>query len=426
MQALHLQLHRWTPPEAFAADAIRLHLPGIPHTVTNAATSHCAFTGKVLRMGRMMALVKNAEGKRMYEVIHYGAEGAEECADAYVDLLSTAEWQAARCAAFVQKFGPLADVSTLDDPRRFVGDLSDISQPLYTLFNARLAESVRAHYRSKAGDIFLMPFGHGHKSALDTLNREDEVLAVESGIGYPNAFHKFRVFESATWMAWHLGHENVQPSHYWFVAPNYFDEDEWPASNKNSENIGRPRIGFMGRVCAVKGLWIISNVAVRMPEYDFVVRGQGDTAEFARGAPPNLSFEEPLLHGNERGAWLCTLDAFFSPSIFLEPFHGALVEAQLCGVPVVTTAAGAATETVEHGVTGFLCHTAADFCDALRRVVHTEGRSCEYIRSRAQRLYGLAGVARRYDVIFRTLVGLYQPHRAWDGNESRLLDDVWV
>ena len=49
---------------------MRLHLPAIPHTITSAAYSHCAFTGKVLRFPRMMMSVG-------YEVYHYGVEGSE-------------------------------------------------------------------------------------------------------------------------------------------------------------------------------------------------------------------------------------------------------------------------------------------------------------------------------------------------------------
>ena len=37
-----------------------------------------------------------------------------------------------------------------------------------------------------------MPFGEAHKDAVEGL----EVLAVETGIGYPDSFLPFRIFES--------------------------------------------------------------------------------------------------------------------------------------------------------------------------------------------------------------------------------------
>ena len=43
-----------------------------------------------------------------------------------------------------------------------------------------------------------MPFGEAHKEAIDNL----EVLAVETGIGYPNSFLPFRIFESYAWKHW--------------------------------------------------------------------------------------------------------------------------------------------------------------------------------------------------------------------------------
>ena len=58
---------------------MRLHLPAIPHTITSAAYSHCAFTGQVLRFPRMMMSVG-------YEVYHYGVEGSESDA-VNIDLL---------------------------------------------------------------------------------------------------------------------------------------------------------------------------------------------------------------------------------------------------------------------------------------------------------------------------------------------------
>lgn len=44
---------------------MRLHMLGLPHTRPVSELSHCAYTGKVMRFGPMMA----AEG---HEVIHYG------------------------------------------------------------------------------------------------------------------------------------------------------------------------------------------------------------------------------------------------------------------------------------------------------------------------------------------------------------------
>jgi glycosyltransferase involved in cell wall biosynthesis len=46
--------------------------------------------------------------------------------------------------------------------------------------------------------------------------------------------------------------------------------------------------------------------------------------------------------------------------LIAEPFGGAGVEAQLVGTPVLASSFGAMIETVEHGISGYHCHTLAD------------------------------------------------------------------
>ena len=64
---------------------IRLHILGLPHTITNDKYSHCAFTGKVLRFSPMMK-------SRDFEVFHYGIETSEPGADKHFDVLSLDEF----------------------------------------------------------------------------------------------------------------------------------------------------------------------------------------------------------------------------------------------------------------------------------------------------------------------------------------------
>ena len=90
--------------------------------------------------------------------------------------------------------------------------------------------------------------------------------------------------------------------------------------------------------------------------------GQGDPEPFLKQGSDtgNLKYKPPI-HGKERGEFLSELTALVTPSIYIEPFCGVNVEAQLCGVPVISNDFGAFIETLEQFKTGLRFHTLADF-----------------------------------------------------------------
>jgi glycosyltransferase involved in cell wall biosynthesis len=92
--------------------------------------------------------------------------------------------------------------------------------------------------------------------------------------------------------------------------------------------------------------------------------------------------------------------------MFIEPFCGSAVEAQLCGTPVVTAGYGAFWETVEDGVTGYRCNILADYVGAIRRAFTLDRRT---VAARARALYSLETVGKTYDAIFHNIADLRGP-----------------
>ena len=116
-----------------------------------------------------------------------------------IDLLTKQEWQQLRIDSYRQ-LHPEADVeAALADERQFVGDLANVAMPLYKEFNRRFRDALLHRYQP--GDIVCLPFGEAHREAIEGL----QVLAVETGIGYPDSFLPFRIFESYAQKHWACG-----------------------------------------------------------------------------------------------------------------------------------------------------------------------------------------------------------------------------
>lgn len=376
---------------------IRLHLPAIPHTVTNDLFSHCAFTGKVLRFAPMMR-------SRGFEVYHYGVEGSTPDATKDIQLFTKNEWDIYRFLSYKKLHPELSGgqiTEFLNDPKHFIGDLANYSTPLYEEFNVRLKSALKLHYRGTGTDIVCLPFGYAHQGAIGDL----DVVAVETGIGYSDSYKSYRIFESYAWLHRSLQKYEVSHNHYWFVVPNYYNILEWPLNLKPKR-----KIGFFGRISYTKGLNIVVAVAQKFLDVEFVLCGQGDAAPYVSQSS-NIVYKPPI-HGEDRGEFLNELSALIAPSYYLEPFCGVNVEAQLCGTPVITNDFGAFTETIEPFKTGLLCHTLADFCKGIQMALDGEFDR-QYIRNRATKLYDMYNVAKQYEYTFKTILDVSNGNSGW-------------
>lgn len=327
---------------------MKLHLLGLPHTVTRSDFSHCAFTGKVLRFAPML----RAQG---FHVIHYGVAGAESGANEQVDLMTQEEHLR------------LLDIKKYhEDPTAFVGAKAVVGLPLYSQYNFRLKDELID--RVEPGDVVCLPFGHAHQNAIarHELLKSGEAVAVETGIGYPDPCTIRRVFESQAWRHWIMGKEEREgmgwesPRREW-VIPNYYTLNDWPVSS-NPTPIGQRTIVFFGRIGESKGCAIIPRLARAHPHLRFVMCGQGDPAPYL--GEPNVEYLPPIS-GLERAAFLGNAAVALFPSRMVEPFCGAAVEAMLCGTPVLTGDYGAFVETNINGVTGYRCMDERAFTESL-------------------------------------------------------------
>lgn len=364
---------------------MRLHMPGLPHTVTHPSFSHCAFTMKVRNFAPMM----RAHG---FHVTHYGVEGSVSGADEDVTLLTRAEHL------------ELLGIESYDHaPTKLVGDYARDDSPVYRQFNYYLRDALKE--RLQPGDVFCLPFGYAHTAAYSGLPliRSGEVALIESGIGYPKPATLTRVYESEAWRHWTLGNE-MREGMDWrtkrleWVVPNYYDLNDWcnsyPTPLSGDEN---RTVVYLGRLENVKGLQLLPLLARARPDLIFVICGQGDPSPFL--VEPNIVYKEPIK-GRDREAYFARARCGIFPSRFVEPFCGAAVECMLTGTPVITSDFGAFTETVLQGQTGYRCRTLPTFLAALDDVCRLERRD---VTIRTAERYGLRPVGARYARVFDEL-----------------------
>ena len=357
-----------------------LHLVGIFHTVHNSDYSHCAFTGKALRFAKMMKPFG-------YKVLEYSNEGSQSEADEKIVLLSRAE--------FDSFHGGRGE-------KDFHGDDAYVGSPAHTLFQERLIQEMKK--RVGPQDIICHPFGHAHEILLQEF---PGCIHVETGIGYPTLMSgSKRIFESYAWMHYHQGKEGRNGSNYEWVVPNYFDVSEWEYEDEPEDYFA-----FMGRICPVKGLDTILEIA-RRRDIKIKIAGQGDPTPWTH---PNIEYVGPLK-GKERSDFIRKARASFMPTVFTEPFGGSGVEGMLCGTPLIAVDYGAFTETVIHGVTGYRCHTLQDWLDAVDNIDEIDRWTT---MATARSRYSLEVCGEKYDKIFRDLSDLYG--KGWYSCDDRNL-----
>lgn len=362
---------------------MNIHLLAVPHTLTRADFSGCAFTGKVHRFSPMM----RAQG---FRVVHYGCEGSQSGASEDVWVMSQAEQE----ALLGHPHRPL--------DKAYPGDDSG-NQQLYSEFNRRLRVHLQA--RVSPEDVIALPYRRAHCAAIDGLPG----FHVETGIGYTNPFAPYRIYESQAWLHWNRGRmpETIEGSDYEWVAPNYYQPSDW--------QLGTGAGGYVlyfGRLVRDKGLDVVLECARFRPDLTFVLCGYGDPTPWL--ILPNVVARQPVV-GDARNALLGDAMAVMMPTRYIEPFGGVTVEANLCGTPVLGSAFGSFTETIEHGVTGYRCRTLGDWLAALELA---PALSRQRIRAHAAGKYSLEAIGPVYRDLFHQLRDL--GGRGWYSLRSSL------
>jgi len=240
----------------------------------------------------------------------------------------------------------------------------------------------------------------------------NDVMVVEYGIGYNGTFAKYRVFESYAHMHKVYGAEGgFDPDGRFFdsVISNYLDPADYPLRVKKDDYYL-----YLGRLVKRKGIHIAVETCKRIGA-KLKIAGQGCVkVEQIEGGQRIHCADGEVYEGNLEYVGFATGDkraklyggaiATFVPTIYLGPFEAVAVESQMAGTPAITTDFGAFPETVEHGKTGFRCHTLNEFVWAAKEAPKL---SPYYIHQRAVSLYSMEAVRWKYESYFKRLQDLW-------------------
>lgn len=339
---------------------MRLHIVSLPHTQTTKAYNLCAYTEKVRKFCNMMTA-------RGHEVFLYASEDNEAACKESVICITKKQQEE-------HGFSGPQDYLKIDfnDPK------------LWGFYNRRVIQEIQV--RLEPQDLICLI-----TASAEVKNSFPDNLTVEFGVGYKGIMNPgFRVFESYAWRNFCYGKYDLEGAFYDEVIPNYFEVDDFPFRENKSDSYL-----FVGRINANKGLSIAQDVCEKLGK-ELIVAGPGEFSGYGEYIG--------TIDTKQRGQLMSSAKALFVPTLYIPPFEGVHIEAQLCGTPVITTDFGVFAETVENGVNGYRCKNFKEFMEAAQMV---DTLSPLDIAATARTTYSTETVAKQYEQYFERLMTLY-------------------
>jgi glycosyltransferase involved in cell wall biosynthesis len=177
-------------------------------------------------------------------------------------------------------------------------------------------------------------------------------------------------------------------------------------------------IGHFSRLAPWKGQHLLIEALTHCPESVHAILvgdalfGERDYANQLRQQVADLNLEHRVRFVGFRSdvaELMAACDLVAHTSTAPEPFGRVIVEAMLCGTPVVAAAAGGAMELVEHGVTGWLV-TPSDPLKLAMTIQQCSDRPADLVKEiantaqlQASQRFDLAAIARQIDRILLSI-----------------------
>lgn len=352
-----------------------LHVLSLPHTQLTDEYVSCAYTQKARKLVIMME-------KLGYGVVSYASE----------DFDSKIKGDKVTCITKEKQEEFFGDPTAYK--KTFYNITWGVADPCWIHFNSNAILEIQK--RIQPGDLILTFAGVCQQMIANAFPNNH---TVEAGIGYTGVFSKFRVYESAAWEGFVHGRaDNDTIEWYETIIPNYWDEKEFPFSNKRGDYYL-----FVGRLIDRKGYTIAQQVCEKLGKR-LILAGQMSEGQQFTGYGEYIG----TVDTEQRGKLMANAIAVFTPTWYLGPFEGVHVEAQLAGTPVITTPFGVYNDTVVDGVNGWKCNDFQEFINAAKAAKELTIIQRSHIREGAQARWSMDKVALMYDKYFKRIANLQQ------------------
>ena len=298
---------------------MKIHILPNPHNPTNTLNPIDPFTIAAWKYAKYLS--------PKYEVILYGLPGSQ------VDC----------------------ELVTIDAPKNL------------QLFNALASREISK--RKSPGDIIACFYGYDNRDA--TIQHKD-CRVIEPSIGYRASavFAKYRVFVSYSQMHMTYGEKGLlmSPNLYDDVIPNSFTISDF-TFNENKKDY----LLYFGRVTEEKGIDLCVNLS---KDTDIPLVIAGPVYEEKYKTFPSHVHYVGLADQKMRNELMSNAKCLLGPTLYVEPFGNMVIEANLCGTPVITTDWGGFTETVIHGKTGYRFRSYDQMLSAIENITKLNSHDC--------------------------------------------------
>lgn len=266
-----------------------------------------------------------------YDIIHYGVEGAQ------------------------------VDCQHVNVPRAY-GSVEE--------FNIVAGEEISK--RKSSDDLIICFFGWQNKLAAE-MNSDCKI--VEPSIGYRanGVFAPYRVFTSYANMHYFYGERGMLMNPSWFddVIGNPFTIDEFEYCEEKDDYYL-----YLGRVVEEKGVHLAIQATEKLGKKLVIAGPVNNLKHLGYDTVPSHVELVGYVNVEQRNNLLKKAKALLGLTYYIEPFGNMVIEANLCGTPVITTDWGAFSEIVIHGETGYRIRDFKSLINAMQLIDDIDSFEC--------------------------------------------------